>query len=58
MEFTALKNFSSPELHSDYVAGLSYSARAGDRKLRELLPQWVKDGKVQLGRNGATVKGN
>ncbi len=61
MDFTALKNFHSDETGSDYVAGMSYTAReptdhadlkvrAKRAKLRDLLPTWVKENKIIMGR--------
>lgn len=49
IQFTPLKDFHSEEFHSDYCVGLSYTARPEDTKLRALLPDWIKDGKVRLG---------
>lgn len=68
MEFTAVKDFHCAELKSDYVAGLTYTARSPDdpaikadtplakiaranrTTLQKLLPTWVKEGKVVMGR--------
>jgi len=45
--FTALVNFSSWELHdSQYLEGMSYTVREGDRDLARLVPEWVTEGKV------------
>lgn len=57
MQFTATKTFFSKELGSEYVEGLSYTARGEDTKLRALVPTWAKEGKVVIRRNGATVHG-
>ena len=57
MEFTALKDFFSEELKSQYVAGLSYTVRPADAKLAKLVPVWIKEGKVEPGRSGAIVRG-
>lgn len=58
MEFTALESFYSEELQSRYVAGLGYTARPEDQKLRELLPEWVKQGRAVIGRTSqARVSG-
>jgi hypothetical protein len=51
MNFLALKDFWSEELKSQYVKGLSYSC-PDDRvhaKLKALLPQWIKEGKIASG---------
>lgn len=58
MEFTARETFFCPELGSEYVTGLSYRAGEQDKRLRELVARWVAEGKVSLGRNGASVKGH
>jgi hypothetical protein len=62
MEFTAVQNFHSPELKSDYSAGLTYTARDPNEAgisplakknraiLQGLLPQWLQAGKVVQGR--------
>jgi hypothetical protein len=57
MRFTALQDFYSEETESQYVAGLSYETRPGDRKLIELVPQWIVDGLVELGGPAAKVTG-
>ena len=57
MRFTALEDFYSDETQSQYVAGLSYESRPGDRKLIELIPQWIVDGLVQMGGPAAKVMG-
>lgn len=57
MRFTALQDFYSDETQSHYVAGLSYETRPGDRKLTELVPQWIVDGLVELGGPAAKVMG-
>ena len=59
MPFVALVDFWSEDLRSGYVAGLSYTAYDDDdhRRLRELLPQWVKEGKVSLGGPASGVRG-
>lgn len=57
MRFTALQDFYSDETQSQYVAGLNYEARPGDRKLIELVPQWIVDGLVQMGGPAAKVMG-
>lgn len=55
IQFTPLKDFHSEEFNSDYCVGLSYTARPGDSKLRALLPDWIKDGKVRLGTPDAPI---
>jgi hypothetical protein len=62
MEFTALQDFYSAETQSHYGKGLSYTVRSpelypNDKMARErcktlaaLLPKWLADGKVILGR--------
>lgn len=57
MEFTALQDFYSPETRSDYCAGLGYRAQSDDEVLMKLIPKWIAEGKIQPGRNGATVLG-
>lgn len=58
MRFKALKDFQSNELKSLYVAGLSYTVRPGNDLLAKLVPQWVKDGRVEILGDGvkATVE--
>lgn len=55
MRFTAIETFHSTETGSDYIAGLSYTAR--DKKLRKLAAQWIKQGKVREGGAGALMQG-
>jgi hypothetical protein len=57
MRFTALQDFYSEATQSQYVAGLSYETRPGDRRLTELIPQWIVDGLVELGGPAAKVIG-
>ena len=57
MRFTALRDFYSDETQSHYVAGLSYETRPDDRKLIELVPQWIIDGLVRMGGPQAMVSG-
>jgi hypothetical protein len=57
MRFTALQDFYSDETQSQYVAGLSYETRPGDRTLIELVPQWIVDGLVELGGPVAKIAG-
>lgn len=58
MDFTPKEDFFSKELGSQYCKGMGYTARPQDTKLRELVPNWVAEGKVALGRpEGAAVSG-
>jgi hypothetical protein len=57
MRFTALQDFYSEATQSQYVAGLSYQTRPSDRRLLELIPQWIVDGLVELGGPVAKVSG-
>lgn len=57
MRFTALEDFYSDETASHYVAGLSYGAGPNDHKLRELIPQWIAQGKIVEGGGAAAVSG-
>ena len=56
VEFTAARDFFSEETQSQYVAGLSYSAGAGDRVLGLLL-RWQADGKIIMGGTTAQLNG-
>ena len=51
MQFTALVDFWSDETRSQYCAGLSYTAHDDEAhaKLRELVPQWIAEGKIARG---------
>lgn len=53
MPFTALINFRSEETHSDYIAGLSYTARTDS--LVALIARWASEGKVQIGASRLAV---
>ncbi len=55
--FTVLDNFVSEELHSEYVAGLSYQAGDGDKLLLSLIDKWIKQGKVREGGPSSTITG-
>jgi hypothetical protein len=55
--FTARKDFFSPETRSQYVNGLSYTARPDDRTLIGLLEKWLDEGKIELGGQISGVKG-
>lgn len=57
MRFTALQDFFSEETKSQYVKGLSYTARPQDEVLLSLVPKWVTEGRVQLGGPSAEVSG-
>jgi hypothetical protein len=57
IRFTANADFHSDETHSDYVAGLSYTVRAGNTKLLELMRKWLAEGKVTLGGVEAELTG-
>ena len=48
MQFTALKDFWSDELDSQYVKGLSYTVRPPDKRLAKLVPKWTDEGKVTI----------
>lgn len=55
--FTVIDDFHSEEFHSDYVAGLSYTAQDTDEKLLELIPKWLEEGKIREGGPVAEVAG-
>jgi hypothetical protein len=55
--FTVLDNFTSDELRSEYVAGLSYTARDEDETLLGLIDGWIEEGKVREGGPQAQVTG-
>ena len=57
MRFTAQQDFFSEELGTQYVAGLSYSVGPTDDRLRDLVAQWVEEGRVVLGGVNASVIG-
>lgn len=44
----ALQDFWCDELRSGYVTGLGYQVRVGCERLAELIPEWVKEGKVKI----------
>ena len=56
--FTVLKDFHSDELASDYVAGMTYTARDQDTKLLAILPKWIKDKKIREGGPEPKVTGS
>ena len=56
--FTVLDNFTSEELRSEYVAGLSYEARDEDTVLLGLIDKWIEEGKVREGGPEAQVTGS
>jgi hypothetical protein len=55
--FTAIDDFHSEEFHSDYCAGLSYTAQDTDEKLLGLIDKWIKEGKIREGGPAAEVTG-
>lgn len=55
--FTAVDDFHAEEFHSDYVAGLSYTAQDHDELLLSLIDKWIKEGKVREGGPVAEVSG-
>ena len=55
--FTVLDTFTSEELHSDYVAGMSYEARDEDETLLGLIDGWIEEGKVREGGPESEVSG-
>lgn len=57
VEFTCIEDFFSEELRSQYVTGLSYTAREEDEKLLALLPKWKSEGKIVYGRAAVKVAG-
>lgn len=48
MTFTPVETFFSDDFKSVYCAGLTYTVRADNAKLRGAVEQWLKDGKVRL----------
>ena len=48
MNFKPVRDFECEELKSIYCKGLSYTVRQGNDKLRALVAQLVKDGKVRI----------
>ena len=55
--FTVTDDFWSDELQSQYVAGMSYTARDADDKLLGMIDKWIKEGKVREGGPEAVVSG-
>lgn len=55
--FTVIDSFTSDELLSQYVAGMSYEARDEDKVLLGLIDQWIDEGKVREGGPEAIVTG-
>jgi len=55
--FTALTDFYDFDLNSQYLAGMSYTVRAGDKDLARLVPEWLCEGKVRIGGPAAKVQG-
>jgi hypothetical protein len=56
--FTVIDSFTSDELMSQYIAGMSYEARDEDAKLLGLIDKWIADGKVRDGGPEAIVTGS
>lgn len=56
-QFTAIEDFYSKDLNSQYCAGLSYTVRDGDTNLSALITGWVKENKVMLGGISSKVEG-
>jgi hypothetical protein len=52
-----IDSFTSDELLSQYLAGMSYEARDEDKKLLGLIDGWIKEGKVREGGPQAIVSG-
>lgn len=48
MRFRALQDFISPELRSEYLAGLIYTVRPGNEILADAVPKWVAARVVEL----------
>jgi uncharacterized protein YrzB (UPF0473 family) len=55
--FTVVHDFHSDEFQCEYVAGMSYEARDQDKKLLDLIPQWIEEGKITEGGPAAIVTG-
>jgi hypothetical protein len=55
--FTVIDGFVSDELMSEYVAGLSYEARDGDKVLLSLIDKWIDEGKVREGGPSSIITG-
>jgi hypothetical protein len=61
VRFKAVEDFSSDELQSQYCAGLLYTIRPEDARLREVvMQQWLPQGKVVLVEDsaGASLSGS
>ena len=56
--FTVIDSFTSDELKSQYIAGMSYTARDEDTVLLDLLDKWIDEGKVREGGPQAQVSGS
>ncbi len=56
MQFTALEDFWSDEVKSQYCVGLSYDA-TDNEKLLKLVERWLKEKKVELGGPAAQIAG-
>lgn len=56
MKFTPLKNFSDPDLRSEYLVGLNYTVHVGNDLLAAKVEQWIKVGRVREGTaDGTTI---
>jgi hypothetical protein len=55
--FTVIDGFKDEELKSEYVAGMSYTARDEDELLLGFIDQWIEEGKVREGGPQAQVTG-
>ena len=55
--FTVTDSFHSDALKSEYVAGMSYTARDEDALLLEMIPIWIEQGLVREGGPQAQVTG-
>lgn len=57
MQFTALEDFWSDEMQSQYCAGLSYTVDKDNQKLAGLVKRWIRARKVALGGPVAQISG-
>lgn len=55
--FTVIDSFLSEALKSEYVAGMSYTARDEDDLLLEMIPKWIEQGLVREGGPSSIVTG-
>lgn len=56
MRFTALEDFWSDEVHSQYCAGMHYTIVSG--ALADLVAGWLAEGKVAIAHGGARMNGS